>query len=234
VTRDSAQYFYEGIAERFEGLDHPGDVRRRLGVVFDDCLGPGLAGLSTLAGLRTLDAGCGYGAFSSAAAERGATVISVDIGERLVARACARTGGRGLVADVCRLALRDRSVDVVISSEMLEHTEAPERAIEELARVLRTDGLLVLTTPNRAWQGAVRAASRLGLRPFRGLENFVAWRRLEQWCAAADLEVLLHIGFHPWPFHLGLARAARAVERHLARGRLARLMVNQAIVARRR
>ena len=73
---------------------------------------------------------------------------------------------------------------------MLEHTDAPEQAIMELARVLRANGLLVLTTPNRVWQGAVRAASRLRLRPFRGLENFVAWRRLERWCAAADLEVL--------------------------------------------
>jgi SAM-dependent methyltransferase len=229
VRRDSPQYFYERIADRFEGLDHPDDVRRRLSVVFDECLGQ-----TSLAGLRALDAGCGYGTFSEAAAKRGAAVVSLDIGERLVARAIARAGSRGLVADVCQLAVRDQSFDVVVSSEMLEHTDAPERAIEELARVLRTDGLLVLTTPNRVWQGAVRAASRFGLRPFRGLENFVAWGRLERSCAAAGLEVLIHIGFHPWPFHLGLSRAARTVERRLARGRLARLMVNQAVVARKR
>ena len=166
MTRDSPQYFYERIAERFDGLDHPDDVRRRLSVVFDECLGT-----TRLAGMRTLDAGCGYGVFSEAAIKRGAAVVSLDIGERLVARAIARAGSRGLVADVCRLAVRDQSFDVVISSEMLEHTDAPEQAIKELARVLRADGLLVLTTPNRVWQGAVRAASRLRLRPFRGLEE---------------------------------------------------------------
>jgi 2-polyprenyl-6-hydroxyphenyl methylase / 3-demethylubiquinone-9 3-methyltransferase len=229
MTRDSPQYFYERIAERFDSLDHPEDVRRRLSVVFDECLGK-----TRLAGMRTLDAGCGYGVFSEAAIKRGAAVVSLDIGERLVARAIARAGSRGLVADASRLAVRDQSFDVVISSEMLEHTDAPEQAIKELARVLRANGLLVLTTPNRAWQGAVRAASRLRLRPFRGLENFVAWRRLEQWCAAADLEVLIHLGFHPWPFQLGLNSAARTVERRLARGRAARLMVNQAVVARKR
>jgi 2-polyprenyl-3-methyl-5-hydroxy-6-metoxy-1,4-benzoquinol methylase len=229
VTRESPRYFYERIAERFEGLDHPDDLRRRLSIVFDECLAQ-----TTLAGKRTLDAGCGYGAFSEAAVKRGASVVSLDLGERLVARAMARAGSRGLVGDACRLAVRDESFDVVISSEMLEHTDAPERAIEELARVLRTDGLLVLTTPNRVWQGVVRAASRLRLRPFRGLENFVAWRRLERSCAAAGLEVLLHVGFHPWPFHLGLNGAARLVERRLAGGRLARFMVNQAVVARRR
>ena len=229
MTRDPPQYFYERIAERLDSLDHPDDVRRRLSVVFEECLGK-----TRLAGMRTLDAGCGYGVFSEAAIERGAAVVSLDIGERMVARAIARAGSRGLVADVCQLAVRDQSFDVVISSEMLEHTDAPEQAIKELARVLRADGLLVLTTPNRVWQSAVRAASRLRLRPFRGLENFVAWRRLEQWCAAADLEVLVHIGFHPWPFHLGLNSVARAVERRLARGRAARLMVNQAVMARKR
>jgi len=226
VSGESPRFFYETIAERFEGLDHPADLRRRLDIVFDECL------TTSLAGKRALDAGCGYGAFSEVAAKHGAIVVSLDLGPRLVARAVARAGSRGLVADVGQLAARDGSFDVVISSEMLEHTEAPERAIGELARVLRRDGLLVLTTPNRVWQGVVRAASRLRLRPFHGLENFVAWRRLEDACDAAGLDVVSHVGFHPWPFHLGLPRAARRVERRLARGPLARLMVNQAVVAR--
>ena len=229
MTRESPQYFYESIADRFEGLDHPDDVRRRLSVVFDECLVQ-----TRLAGKRTLDAGCGYGPFSEEAARRGAAVISLDIGTQLVVLAVARARSRGLVADVCHLALRDESFDVVISSEMLEHTAVPERAVKELARVLRADGVLVLTTPNRIWQGAVRAASGLRLRPFRGLENFVAWRRLEQSCSAAGLQVLVHLGFHPWPFQLGLHRAARTVEKHLARGWAARLMVNQAVVAQKR
>ena len=229
MRREPPRYFYESIAERFEGLDHPHDLRRRLSVVFDECLGG-----ARLDGRRMLDAGCGYGPFSEAATRRGAVVISLDLGQRLVARAIARAGSLGLVADVCQLAVRDESFDVVVSSEMIEHTEAPERAIKELARVLRPDGLLVLTTPNRVWQGVVRATSRLGLRPFRGLENFLAWLDVERSCQAAGLEVLIHRGFHPWPFQLGLNRAARTVEQSLGRGWAARLMVNQAIVARKR
>ena len=155
-------------------------------------------------------------------------------GERLVARARARAGSRGVVADACNLALRDESFDVVIASEMLEHTPTPRRALEELARSVKVDGLLVLTTPNRAWQGVVRAASRLRLRPFRGLENFVGWDDLERACAATGLEVLAHVGFHPWPFQLGLGRLARRVEAGFGRGRAARWMVNQAVLARKR
>jgi 2-polyprenyl-3-methyl-5-hydroxy-6-metoxy-1,4-benzoquinol methylase len=229
VTQGPSRDFYERIADRFEGLDHPEDLRRRLRAVFDECL----AG-TRLTGKLTLDAGCGYGPFSEAAARRGATVVSVDIGVRLVALACARAASRGVVADAGRLAFRDESFDVVISSEMVEHTNAPEDVIAELARVLRVGGLFVLTTPNRAWQWPVRVASRLGLRPFHGLENFVAWRRLEWSCAAAGLEMLAHHGFHPWPFHIGLHDAARRVERRLARSAVARWMVNQVVVARKR
>jgi hypothetical protein len=80
----------------------------------------------------------------------------------------------------------------------------------------------------------VRAASRLGFRPFHGPENFVGWPDLERGCVAAGLEILVHRGFHPWPFQLGLPRAARSVERRFAGGPAARLMVNQWLVARKR
>jgi 2-polyprenyl-3-methyl-5-hydroxy-6-metoxy-1,4-benzoquinol methylase len=227
VRPPALDLFYERIADRFEGLDHPADVRRRLEVVFDECLAH-----TTLAGARTLDAGCGYGLFSAAAAARGARVVSLDVGPRLVARARARAGSRGVVADACQLPIRDGSFDVVIASEMLEHTVAPRQAIAELARSVATGGVLVLTTPNRAWQPVVRGASRLRLRPFRALENFVDWDELEQACAAAGLDVLLHVGFHPWPFQLGLHRTARRIEGRFAHSRAARWMVNQALLAR--
>ena len=51
MTRESPRYFYESIADRFEGLDHPDDLRRRLSVVFDECLGR-----TSLTDKRTLDA----------------------------------------------------------------------------------------------------------------------------------------------------------------------------------
>jgi 2-polyprenyl-3-methyl-5-hydroxy-6-metoxy-1,4-benzoquinol methylase len=223
----SSESFYDGIADRFEGLDHPADVRRRLEVVFDECLAA-----TPLAGIRTLDAGCGYGLFSAVAAGRGAVVVSLDLGERLVARARARAGSRGVVADACHLPIRDGSFDVVIASEMLEHTATPRRAIDALARSLGIGGLLMLTTPNRAWQPVVRAASRLHLRPFHGLENFIGWDELERACVTADLDIVDHVGFHPWPFHLGLGGLARRVERRFGRRRMGRFMINQALLAR--
>jgi hypothetical protein len=54
VRRRAREDFYERLADRFEGLDRPADVRRRLRIVFDEALGS-----TPLGGARILDAGCG-------------------------------------------------------------------------------------------------------------------------------------------------------------------------------
>lgn len=226
-TDNDPRFFYDRIADRFEGLDHPHDVRTRLEIVFDELLGDG-----ALHGRRVLDAGCGYGAFSRLARKRGAKVISCDIASKLVLRASTTASSHGVVSDASALGFRDASFATVVSSEMLEHVERAGAAVKELARVLEPGGLLVLTTPNRAWQGIVRMASRLGLRPFHGLENFLWWSELETACAASGLQVLEHVGFHAWPFQLGFSDLSRSVDRRLGAGPWAKLMINQAVLAR--
>lgn len=227
ATGQDPRFFYDTIADTFEGLDHPHDIRRRLEIVFDELLDD-----SALHGGRVLDAGCGYGAFSRLAVKRGAKVISCDIAKNLVARASTTAQSRGVVGDACALGFRDASFATIVSSEMLEHVERAGDAVKELARVLAPGGILVLTTPNRPWQGVVRLASRLHLRPFQGYENFLWWSELEAACVAAGLQVLRHIGFHAWPFQFGLGNLSRSVDRRLGKSFWAKLMINQAIVAR--
>ncbi len=50
-----------------------------------------------------------------------------------------------------RLPITDSSIDIVISSEFIEHLpkEWHKKYLEELRRVLREDGIIILTTPNR-------------------------------------------------------------------------------------
>jgi len=226
-TGQDPRLFYDSIADKFEGLDHPHDIRRRLEIVFDELLDD-----SALRGRRVLDAGCGYGAFSRQARTRGARVVSCDIAGKLVLRASRAAGSQGVVADACALGFRDASFSTIISSELVEHVERPIDAVRELARVLEPGGVLVLTTPQRPWQWVVRTASRLRLRPFHGLENFLWWSELEAACTACSLEVLKHSGFHAWPFQLGLSALSRSMDRRLGEGPWARLMINQAVLAR--
>jgi SAM-dependent methyltransferase len=103
--------------------------------------------------LTILDVGCGDGGITSAAAAAvpGHRVVGMDW-----AMAPLRTAsGRGLTvvrggAAAPGLPVADASVDVVIFSEVIEHLVDPDAAIEELRRVLRPGGHLLLSTPNLA------------------------------------------------------------------------------------
>jgi ubiquinone/menaquinone biosynthesis C-methylase UbiE len=66
-----------------------------------------------------------------------------------------------VVGDAHALPFKDGSFEVVVCSEMLEHANNPQTVIEEIRRVLKTDGLVVLTTrfafpihdaPNDYWR----------------------------------------------------------------------------------
>ena len=43
----------------------------------------------------------------------------------------------------------DRSIDVVVSFETIEHVDAPAAFLGECARVLVPEGMLIVSTPNR-------------------------------------------------------------------------------------
>ena len=56
--------------------------------------------------------------------------------------------GRGvrIIGDAQALGIRDAAFDVVLCTEVLEHLPEPQRAIDEMYRVLRPGGELLLTT----------------------------------------------------------------------------------------
>jgi ubiquinone/menaquinone biosynthesis C-methylase UbiE len=197
VTRP--EYFYDSIAGDFDALMNPYDLRRRLEVVFDDLLGA-----EPLTGRRVLDVGCGTGHFSLAATARGAEVVSVDIGIELLRTARGKGVGRVVTGDAGALPFPGSSFDVVVSSECIEHTVDPERSVAEMLRVLRPDGLLALTCPNRTWHWSVVVANALKLRPYRGLENWPSRSTLRRWIENRHARVLRHVGIHCFPFTLAL------------------------------
>lgn len=54
--------------------------------------------------------------------------------------------GVQVVGDALALPFAEASFDVVLCTEMLEHVAEPQRAIDEMQRVLRPGGVLLLTT----------------------------------------------------------------------------------------
>jgi 2-polyprenyl-3-methyl-5-hydroxy-6-metoxy-1,4-benzoquinol methylase len=219
-------YFYENIAENFDELMNSYDVHRRVEVLFDELL------TIDLHGKRVLDLGCGTGFFSRRARERGADVVSVDLGPGLLKQVMAKAHVVPVAGNALALPFRDASFDVVVSSEMIEHTTDPMQAVREMARVLKPGGPLALTCPNRAWLWLVNLATVLKLRPFQGYENFPSFNLLAQMVRATGLSIAHHRGLHAWPFQIGaLQGLSRRVDRSFGSGPWGHWMINQAILA---
>lgn len=105
-------------------------------------------------GRRVLDAACGEGYGSALLARAGGEVLGVDLGEDAVAHARSRYGDqphlRFQCGDVTALdELPERSFDLIVSFETLEHVSAQERMLDGFARLLAPTGLLLLSTPDR-------------------------------------------------------------------------------------
>jgi SAM-dependent methyltransferase len=114
-----------------------------------------------------VDVGCGEGT-ATALVQRldpHNTVIAVDWS----AMALRQARDRGLLViqgavDAPGLPLPDGSADIVIMSELIEHLVDTDAAIDEVHRVLRPGGALLLSTPNlAAWFN--RALLGLGIQP---------------------------------------------------------------------
>jgi SAM-dependent methyltransferase len=105
------------------------------------------------AGKRVLDVACGEGYGSALLARGAAHVTGVDISAEAIDHARRAYADRGnlefLCASCTALPLGDASVDVAVSFETLEHIAEQDPFLDELARVLKPDGILVLSCPNK-------------------------------------------------------------------------------------
>jgi SAM-dependent methyltransferase len=108
-----------------------------------------------VAGLQVLDAGCGQGYGSRLLAELGGArlCVGIDVDESTIAAAQTAYADvealRFEAGDVVGLQFPAASFDVVTCFETIEHVSAQREAIAELARVLRPDGILLISSPNR-------------------------------------------------------------------------------------
>ncbi|HEV7233163.1 MAG TPA: bifunctional 2-polyprenyl-6-hydroxyphenol methylase/3-demethylubiquinol 3-O-methyltransferase UbiG [Sphingorhabdus sp.] len=151
-----------------------------------------------LAGKRALDVGCGAGLLCEPLARLGAEVTGVDAAPDNIDAARAHAVQSGLQIDYRAGELADQGLgkfDVITSMEVIEHVIDPAAFVAELARHLKPDGLLLLSTPNRTAVSRlllVEAAERLGQVP-RGTHDwhqFLTPEELTALLAEAGLEVV--------------------------------------------
>lgn len=142
-----------------------------------------------LAGRDLLDVGCGDGMYALAAARAGARVTAVDRSAAAVEAARRNAKGANVplalyVADAIALPFPAERFDVILAVTVLCFIPAPQRAVDEMARVLRPGGVLVLGELGR-W------STWAALRRLRAWAGSRTWQSARFW-TSADLRKLLH------------------------------------------
>ena len=148
---------------------------------------------------RVLEVGCGEGYGTALLARAAETIVGIDYDALTVVHAARAYPGVPFVrANLAALPVFDRAVDVVATLQVIEHVWNHPEFVRECRRVLRPDGRLLVTTPNRLTFSPGLDAP---INPFHTVEF-----------TAADLDQLLSAcGFavvHMWGLHAGARLAA--------------------------
>lgn len=195
-TQQNKRVFYESFADEFDKATYAYDRKKRLKIVYENLLEK-----DEIKDKLLLDVGCGTGAFTKRAYELGAKVISLDVGENLLShtrRKCPQTNS--VIGDLLNLPFTAESLDVIVCTEVIEHTSSPSQSLRELQRVLKKGGVAVITVPNKFWYFSIVIAQKLKLRPYEGYENWMTSNELRRQLQEAGFEIKRFFGFNIFPF----------------------------------
>lgn len=137
-----------------------------------------------------LEAGCGDGKKLSLLMNSNAKhVIGLDFSEKAVKVAHESMPDVDLICrgDIHELPFKSNSIDYIISIGVIEHFEEPLLLVNEMARVLRKNGILFLTTPNKIPLNDYMI--KLDEQRF-GRQDFYSPIELKKFCSSSGLYVL--------------------------------------------
>lgn len=121
-------------------------------VIYDEHLVRYMFAAKLAKGLNVLDIACGSGYGANILADSGAKqVVAVDIDSEAVAAAQKKYTKNNLIYKIGNaeeIKEMDESFDLVISFETIEHLKSPEKYLSELKRVLKKEGIALISTPN--------------------------------------------------------------------------------------
>lgn len=124
---------------------------------------------SRIGGKEVLEIATGPGLLAKHVAGVSKSMIATDYSEGMIKEACKGEYPEQLkfeVADAANLPYEDKSFDAVIIANALHVMPGPEKALSEINRVLRTDGILIAPnfvghkkgTVSKIWAGILKLA----------------------------------------------------------------------------
>ncbi len=108
--------------------------------------------LELVAGKRVLDIACGEGYGTALLSGKAKKITGVDIDKRSIDAASQKYKSPNvefLTGSVEKIPGAGNQFDVVVSFETIEHISDHEVMLSEIKRVLNSDGLLIISTPNK-------------------------------------------------------------------------------------
>jgi len=149
-------------------------------------------------GAHVLDAACGSGASAIPAAQAvgpSGCVLAIDLADRLLALARAKSGRLGLTniefraGDMEKSGLADESFDAVVCVFGIFFLPDMARAVRELWRMVRKGGKLAITTwgPRMLEPGSARFWEAVGRERPDLVRNFNPWDRIDSPAALKEL-----------------------------------------------
>ncbi|MDX2116488.1 MAG: class I SAM-dependent methyltransferase [Planctomycetota bacterium] len=192
VDSENYEKFYEDYFEERDVSAYIDDRRMALRrEVINDTLRKNLP-----RGGRLLDVGCGLGdVMHGIPAEDGYQMFGFDFAASNVKVASRRLAGKAEIkqGSIYEIPFESASMDAAMCLEVLEHIEHDDKAVKEIARVLKPGGFLIAAVPYYYWwpeyerlMGHFRHYTResfgsllrsAGLEPEQHLPNFPNWHK---------------------------------------------------------
>jgi len=156
-----------------------------------------LSMLKPSSGEFILDAGCGTGVFTGHLLEREAGVVGLELSRPMLIRTMFKSKGRRFLSvqgDMRNLPFADGSFDKAVSVTAIEFIENARVAVEEMFRVTKPGGIIVVATLNSLspWAHRRKEAGKKGHPIFR----HALFRSPEEMAGLSRVEGIIETAIH--------------------------------------
>ena len=222
---------YNNIADEWSEFVDIYDTERRIEVLVNDFC------KDKIKGKKVLDAGCGLGHFSIKIAQMKPVLHSAfDLAPDLVKMLENKLPSvDAKIADILNLEQMypPRNFDLVISSEVIEHTPDPILAIKNLCNCVSDEGWLAISCPNVRWKWLLNLVQFIGIRKkYLGFENWISSRDITMAIQDSGLRVIRVEGIHLFPWQILPKKLLRGIDIFFRKYSFG-LSINHAVLATR-